>query len=235
MHDPSTLEKLRIILTLRHHNVRALLHRPILTMFLELAGKFEVNQQEIILLQQIGSNSVKICAESTMEIVAIVSTIVKSTGERRNWLGAWWFSLYYTFNAALTIFASLLVIHNTDGVAPTISLTPQALKASFEDAVQALKLLDTGNRMVERCARYLGQLAEVLVSLSKSMLLDLIAMSLTNVSQHPKKMDLLCLCLMGVVTLFPTTSSFPCQPYHFNIPASMAIAGFGCRVPVATQ
>ncbi len=166
MHDPSSLEKLRIILTLRHHNIRALLHRPILTMFLELAGKFEVDQQEIILLQQIGSNSVKICAQSTMEIVAIVSTIVNSTGERRNWLGAWWFSLYYTFNAALTIFASLLVIHNTDVVAPNISLTPQALKASFEDAVQALKLLDTGNRMVERCAKYLGQLAEVLVTLS---------------------------------------------------------------------
>ena len=168
MHDPSSLEKMRIIITLRHHNVRALLHRPILTMFLELAGKYEVDQQEIILLQQIGSNSVKICAQSTMEIVAIISTIVNSTGERRNWLGAWWFSLYYTFNAALTIFASLLVVHNTDVIAPNISLTPQALKASFEDAVQALSKLDTRNRMVERCAKYLGQLAEVLVTLSES-------------------------------------------------------------------
>jgi len=94
--DPSRLERFKIILTLRYHNTRILLHRPILVKFLDILGKPTVDKQELSLLQQIGSNSLKNCVESSMEIISIVHMIVKSIGVQRSLLGAWWFSLYYS-------------------------------------------------------------------------------------------------------------------------------------------
>lgn len=88
-------ERYRIILTLRYHNLRILIHRLIVVRFIETCGKTDNDEQELALLQQIGSNSVQICVQSSSEIISIVHTIVHSTGARRNWLGAWWFSLYY--------------------------------------------------------------------------------------------------------------------------------------------
>ena len=59
-HTVPTLEKFRIILTLRHHNLRILLHRPILESFLDIKGSDSLNEgpQNSSLLQQIGSNSI---------------------------------------------------------------------------------------------------------------------------------------------------------------------------------
>ncbi len=94
--DGHLLERFRVILTLRYHNSRILLHRPILVKFLDISGKPDSGGQELILLQQIGSNSVQSCVQSSMEIISIVNSIVHSTGKRRGNLGAWWFSLYYS-------------------------------------------------------------------------------------------------------------------------------------------
>jgi hypothetical protein len=88
-------EKFRIILTLRHHNLRILLHRSILVRFLDIIGADDISSQEQALLQQIGSNSVDICVLSSIETIAIVSVIVKSGDSRSGMLGAWWFTLYY--------------------------------------------------------------------------------------------------------------------------------------------
>ncbi len=173
--DPvqSSLERFPIILTLRYHNLRVLLHRPVLVKFLDITGRsaLGLDTQELNLLQQIGSNSVQICVQSSMEIIGIVSTIVASNGIRRTWLGAWWFTLYYTYNAALVIFSSLLIIQdqNINGsVVPILPISIPELKKYLNDAIVALRRLDVENRMVERCASYLGQLAGVLEALSTS-------------------------------------------------------------------
>ena len=59
-HTVSSFEKFRIILTLRHHNLRILLHRPILESFLDIKGNDSLNEvsQNSSLLQQIGGNSI---------------------------------------------------------------------------------------------------------------------------------------------------------------------------------
>lgn len=165
------LEKCQIILTLRHHNLRILLHRPILVKFLSLVGRgnFDMDLQEMNLLQQLGSNSVRICVQSATEIIAIIHTIVTSPNLCRIWLGAWWFTLYYVFNAAMVIFAALLLSHDqslNNSILP-VSLPATDLQKSLRDAAVALQFLDSGNRIVERCARYLEQLSGVLSSLSK--------------------------------------------------------------------
>lgn len=95
-HDADLVERYRIIITLRYHNLRVLIHRLVVGRFLDICGKVERDEQELALLQQIGSNSVQICVKSSLEIISIVNTIVHSMGMRRGFLGAWWFSLYYS-------------------------------------------------------------------------------------------------------------------------------------------
>lgn len=55
------LEKFRVILTLRHHNLRLLLHRPILVSFLGLAGNNspQDDPETSRYLEQFGGNSVQ--------------------------------------------------------------------------------------------------------------------------------------------------------------------------------
>lgn len=100
-HDADVLEQYRIIITLRYHNLRILIHRLVVGRFLDICGKVDRDEQELALLQQIGSNSVQICFKSSLEIISIVNTIVHSTGMRRGFLGAWWFSLYYSMTSII--------------------------------------------------------------------------------------------------------------------------------------
>jgi hypothetical protein len=170
---PSSLDRFRVILKLRHHNLRILLHRPILVKFLDIIGKApgDSDAREANLLQQIGSNSIQICVQSSIDIVATVREIVMGNGDHRSRLGAWWFSLYYTFNAALVIFASLLILkdRNSHGAIPLpLSISELELQRSLIDAALALRRLDCENRMVDRCAAYLEQLASVSEALGKS-------------------------------------------------------------------
>jgi len=164
--DDADLERYRVIITLRYHNIRILIHRLVVVRFLDTCGKFDPADQELALLQQIGSNSVQICVRSSLEIISIVHSIVHSSGVRRGLLGAWWFSLYYTFNAALVVFACILV--NEKVGSANLSL-PESLYVSarpLQAAVDALMLLDNGNRMVEKCAAFLDRMGHVLSSLT---------------------------------------------------------------------
>ncbi|KAF2801274.1 uncharacterized protein BDZ99DRAFT_456469 [Mytilinidion resinicola] len=161
-------ERYRIILTLRYHNLRILIHRLVVVRFLDTCGKADRDEQELALLRQIGSNSVQICVHSSLEIISIVSTIVHSTGVRQVYLGAWWFSLYYVFNAALVISACILVDQKTGltGAATSLPDLLGGVERPLQTAVGALRLLDKGNRMVETCAAFLNRLGQVIISLA---------------------------------------------------------------------
>lgn len=96
--------KFRTILTLRHLNLRVLLHRPILVKFIDACGGLQSDLQELKLLQQMGPNSLRVCADCAMEIIDIIYDIVYDPGWRRSLLGAWWFSLYYsTFHSVVSL------------------------------------------------------------------------------------------------------------------------------------
>ncbi|KUJ16925.1 uncharacterized protein LY89DRAFT_707337 [Mollisia scopiformis] len=170
---PSPIDRFQVILKLRYCNLRTLLHRPILVKFLDIIGKASPNSDagEVNLLQQIGSNSIQICVQSSMDIVAIVRAMVTGSGAHRSRLGAWWFSLYYTFNAALVIFASFLILRDRSAngaIRLPLAVSELDLQRSLIDAALALRQLDCKNRMVDRCAVYLEQLASVSETLSTS-------------------------------------------------------------------
>jgi hypothetical protein len=97
------IQRYRVIITLRYHNLRILIHRVVVVKFLHACGKTDRDDQEVALLRQIGLNSVRISVQSSLEIIAIVNLIVHSTGAQRGFLGAWWFSLYYSMSLSLLI------------------------------------------------------------------------------------------------------------------------------------
>ena len=173
-------ERLSIIMTLRYLNTRVLLHRPVLTHFLRHTYDSDPELEGNDFLLQCGRNSLQVCIDSAVEVIATMETAVT----RPYMLGAWWFSLYYSqstdcspmlqsslttgpaFNAALTVFAGLLIrVH--DGRAGD-DPAQAALKRSLDLAVTALQNLGDGVRLAKRCSRYLEALSKVASSLTLS-------------------------------------------------------------------
>lgn len=180
---------LSTILTLRYLNLRLLLHRPILVKFFEYQNDVTTHEEEAILLQQIGTNSISRCHRAATEIISIVHSAT-GTPAMRELLGAWWFTLYYSmtccsltfmpvhtawykvladelspkaFNAALISFGCYFVSRpRPDVITPSVSIGLQEASDTLGQAIEALTLLDQGNRMVGRCRHYLQTLSTVL-------------------------------------------------------------------------
>ncbi|OQV06994.1 Fungal specific transcription factor domain-containing protein isoform 2 [Cladophialophora immunda] len=163
--------RLRFILTLRYTNVRILLHRPVLVKFLDGLSN-PANHQDTSLLQQVGTIHIQIAIKSAKEIICLVHNALQSATGRSKWglLGAWWFSLYYTFNAALVLGACVLVQidQKASGNESNMSLTESTedMSLHLEMAIEAIRHLDSDNRMVARCRDYLEQFVQVVQALA---------------------------------------------------------------------
>ncbi|KAH9868545.1 hypothetical protein J1614_007617, partial [Plenodomus biglobosus] len=152
--------KLRVVLTSRYLNLRILTHRPILCKYLEIIGSSQIDVQQLTILRQVGANSVRICVQSAELIILTTRWALQHADAPRQLLGAWWSSLYYTFNAALVIHSALLIQHQTKYHNQKIPM--DELKLSIEclyKAIECLSWLYKGNRMTETCVRYMSALA----------------------------------------------------------------------------
>lgn len=189
--DPNNViaERFNIVLLLRYHNLRILLHRKFLEKFLDAYGASDSGNEEKKLLQQVGISSVHNCVESAIMIISTVHTLASSPGWKRELLGAWNYSLYYSasrplsslfspsdsqelaFNAGLVIFGALLVSSKESIHDPSQWSVVDRARPYLDIAVDALKRLDSGNRVIERCVEYLSQISVVLMALSKFIFL----------------------------------------------------------------
>ncbi|PVH98235.1 hypothetical protein DM02DRAFT_531617 [Periconia macrospinosa] len=153
----------RFILTIRFLNVRILAHRPLLCKYLELLGTPRPDIQQLAVLMQVGVNSLRICAQSALMIITLMRAVLTFPDPPRHLLGAWWFSLYYTFNAALIIYSTLLAQHQMQILNQHPILEGVGLDMdSLHQAIECLSMLFQGNRMTEKCARYTTSLAQLL-------------------------------------------------------------------------
>ncbi|KAH7020921.1 fungal-specific transcription factor domain-containing protein [Microdochium trichocladiopsis] len=162
----SLQKKLRVILTLRYHNLRILAHRPILDRYLELLQGSVLDPHEASVLWQISHRSKSSCFQSAEVIVNVVSTTTHSSAEHRNLLGAWWFTLYYTFNAALTLVAIMISEDvnplDLDNQMPlprngSASVTHKQ-KTVLNQAIECLPLIDHRNPVIEKCTKFTSAL-----------------------------------------------------------------------------
>ena len=98
-------ERFVFVLSVRYHNLQILLHRPILEKLLEGCGRSassKTKSGDKGKVQQLGMASVETCINSAVVIISIVHTIVLSDGWRRDLLGAWNYSLFYSKSFSLS-------------------------------------------------------------------------------------------------------------------------------------
>ncbi|OAL28391.1 hypothetical protein AYO22_02845 [Fonsecaea multimorphosa] len=164
--DPACpLLRFRVILTMRSLNLTILLHRPVLLKYFELSNSSAIDMKELILLNRLGQHSIEVCFRSAQEIIAIVDGLVQDEVSSRH-LNAWWFTLYYTFNAALVL-AGILLVCQDPTFANADAPSRSSCKEGLERAVSALSRLDPrGNMVIERCRDYLLRLIAAVETLS---------------------------------------------------------------------
>lgn len=115
-----TVERFNIVLSLRYHNLRILLHRPILEKYLDAHGESNIINDSFgpqrNMVQQIGISSIQTCVESAIIIISAVHTVVLANGWRRDLLGAWNYSLFYSkLPSALSFLVGCTSLrHNTN-------------------------------------------------------------------------------------------------------------------------
>ncbi|KAK7224688.1 hypothetical protein V2G26_012691 [Clonostachys chloroleuca] len=162
--DP-LIDRLRTILALRYHNLRILIHRAVLVRLLKIINNCQTGSMptlETSELKDVVGSTVENCIDSSSEIINILHAAEQGNGERRVMLGAWWFTLYYAFDAALVLFTILLLLRRTAYVALPTRCTPESVKELFTKCIEALRLLDKGNTTVKRCLQCLQKLTEVI-------------------------------------------------------------------------
>ncbi|KAL4861208.1 fungal-specific transcription factor domain-containing protein [Aspergillus spectabilis] len=156
-----TTDRFRLVLTLRYHNIRILIHRVVLVRLCESIEDFDVQDQDALALQDISRSTVQITLESAIEIINTVRGVVESERVPCGLLGAWWFTLYYVFDAALVVFTVFLLARHSSVVSINPPHSLASLKQIFLGCIEPLRQLDEGNRTIEKCCRCLQRLAEV--------------------------------------------------------------------------
>ncbi|KAK9310842.1 hypothetical protein V1524DRAFT_174644 [Lipomyces starkeyi] len=110
--ESSISQRQSIILSLRYYNVRSLLHRQTISNCLDCILDLQCQNVDTLRQFSLGFevNSMEVALEASIETIKIVRRI----GDRLELLGAWWFTLYYIFNAALVLVScSLHSIHSS--------------------------------------------------------------------------------------------------------------------------
>ncbi|KAI1324929.1 fungal-specific transcription factor domain-containing protein [Xylariaceae sp. FL0255] len=155
--------RFRMVLSLRYHNLRILLHRSVLERYLGVYRDRTKTGESNGILQRVGIDSIETCIDSAVIIISIVHTIVSLNGWQRDLLGAWNFSLFYTFNAGLVMFAAHHLARDEMKRGQAQDFTrwdfTEKFQPYFNMAIKALQGLDPGNPVVERCVNYLSHLA----------------------------------------------------------------------------
>ncbi|KAF9691803.1 hypothetical protein EKO04_010190 [Ascochyta lentis] len=131
--------------------------------YLDVLGSPNPEPQQLKVLRQVGANSLRICVQSALDLIQMIRDVLSPPNPRRHLLGAWWFALYYTFNAALIVYSALLVesqakLQDQLTVFTTHDLTIDHL----QQAVECLSLLSDGTQMIEKCVQYTSHLAQLL-------------------------------------------------------------------------
>ncbi|KAJ3460853.1 hypothetical protein MRS44_011720 [Fusarium solani] len=153
-----TTERVRLILTLRYLNVQLLLHRP--TFIRSLGALLRdpmIPTRNPAPVNHMQSNFDRTFVQVAENIIEIIYTVLTRPDLGRHLIGAWWFSLYYAFSAALAIFGSLVIFQDNDveGVHNTDRL--QRAKRSLTQASEALLRMGTENMIISRCVDFLQQ------------------------------------------------------------------------------
>ncbi|KAI8665065.1 Zn(2)-C6 fungal-type domain-containing protein [Fusarium sp. Ph1] len=143
--------RFRTILTVRYLNVRTLLHRAVLSRLLESPSR----QPHQDLIFNMSVSSMETCVETALESIGIISQAT----HQQYLLPIWWYSVYFTFTAALAIYGSILVINRGDIQAHRFA--PADLVQALQTALQVLEQLGGETHQALRCKKIVHRLLQV--------------------------------------------------------------------------
>ncbi|KAF2154754.1 hypothetical protein K461DRAFT_101621 [Myriangium duriaei CBS 260.36] len=154
----------RNVLTLRHLHLEILLHRPFMIKALDKQVNPASQRPLPASVAHMANASIRKCVHSARTIISIVGAALCRSDAENDILGAWWFSLFYVFNAALTVFGGILIksVDNEDQTGPSLHERISQARGSLEEATRALRALDRENRTVQKCEEYLKALLQAL-------------------------------------------------------------------------
>ncbi|KAJ3460702.1 hypothetical protein MRS44_011569 [Fusarium solani] len=148
--------RFRTILTVRYLNVRTLLHRAVLSRLLESPSR-QAHQEDLIFNMSV--SSMETCVDAALESIGIISHAT----HQQYLLPIWWYSVYFTFTAALAIYGSILVINRGD--TQTHRFAPADLVQALQTALQVLEQLGGETHQALRCKKIVHRLLQVSLAL----------------------------------------------------------------------
>ncbi|KAK0388792.1 hypothetical protein NLU13_5035 [Sarocladium strictum] len=159
--ENNQLNRLRVILTLRYHNLNILIHRPLLgSTIRHLFGGDQMSIGNPSYLVQLAMGEAHECVRSAQSTIELVHMIVTADPSGNNNLGVGYFTLYYVFTASLVVLGRILWAQHAEGAAadePALVIC-ESLIGQVETIFQRL---DHDNSLVFSCARYINNMLEV--------------------------------------------------------------------------
>ncbi|KAI5206943.1 hypothetical protein E4T38_03653 [Aureobasidium subglaciale] len=156
--ENTRVNRLRVILTMRYHNLSILVHRPLLSATINhLFQKDRGALDEAPYFIQLAMAEAHECIRSAESTIDIVYAVITADPTSKNNLGVWYFTLYYVFTASLVISARLLWAQH-EGIPPDLTAINHAKKL-LKKAETIFQHLDYENSLVLSCWKYIHQLS----------------------------------------------------------------------------
>ena len=174
----SLFARLSVVMRLRYLSVRILGHRSILCRFLEAAKqssqRLPSNEEDEQFLG-FASHSLRINQECAVETINLIWQMRDS----QNMLpGAWWFSIYYTFNACLVLYSILLVLFRQVKHGQDVEPSPFHPSARYSDfdliikslqkGIEAIENIGNGTETAKKMCQTLVKMVQISGTLSKA-------------------------------------------------------------------
>ncbi|KAI1676012.1 C6 transcription factor [Pyrenophora tritici-repentis] len=156
--ESSRLNRLRVILSLRYHNLSILVHRPLLSITIgHLFRKDDNAINTAPYFIQLAMAEAEECVQSAEATINIAHAVISADSTSKNNLGAWYFTLYYVFTASLVISARFLWTQH-DSLQLSLAAIEHSRKL-LKKAEKVFQHLDSDNNLVLSCWKYIHELS----------------------------------------------------------------------------
>ncbi|KAJ4138460.1 hypothetical protein NW768_002294 [Fusarium equiseti] len=162
LQENSQLNRLRVILTMRYHNINILIHRPLLSSTIRHLFGGSGDQMSLgnpSYLVQLIMGEAHECIRSAQSTIELIHGIITANQSGNNNLGVGYYTLYYVFTASLVILGRILWSQHAQGATDETAL--EICKSLIEQVVTIFQKLDHDNSLVLSCSRYISKMLEV--------------------------------------------------------------------------
>ena len=110
--------------------------------------------------------------ESAVEVINIIWRLRESPAQ----LGAWWFSVYYTFNSCLVLYGILLVLFHQLNHVEASAVHPSARYSNLvtvimtlHKGIEAIEKVGNGTETAEKMCRTLVKVVQISATLGEAL------------------------------------------------------------------